>query len=61
MTIARTVLGDISPERMGVTYPHEQVVVGYTGAREDLGTGSTGRRSSSRSATTSGRRCANTG
>ena len=38
MSIARTVLGDISPERMGVTYPHEQVV-GYTGAREDLGDG----------------------
>ena len=39
MSIARTVLGDISPERMDVTYPHEQVVVGYTGAREDLGDG----------------------
>ena len=37
MPIARTVLGDIPPELMGLTYPHEHVVLGYTGAREDLG------------------------
>ena len=37
MAIVRTVLGDISPEEMGITYPHEHIVLGYTGAREDLG------------------------
>ena len=37
MPVARTVLGDIPAEQMGITYPHEHVVVGYAGAREDLG------------------------
>ncbi|MBI2935298.1 MAG: phosphotriesterase, partial [Chloroflexi bacterium] len=37
MAIVRTVLGDIKPEQMGITYPHEHIVLGYTGAREDLG------------------------
>jgi phosphotriesterase-related protein len=37
MPTVRTVLGDIPPEQVGITYPHEHVVLGYTGAREDLG------------------------
>lgn len=37
MPVVRTVLGDIKPEQMGITYPHEHIVLGYTGAREDIG------------------------
>ncbi|MBI2935297.1 MAG: hypothetical protein HYY31_00570 [Chloroflexi bacterium] len=37
MPVARTVLGDIPPQQMGITYTHEHIVLGYTGAREDLG------------------------
>ncbi|MBI2936497.1 MAG: hypothetical protein HYY31_06825 [Chloroflexi bacterium] len=37
MPSARTVLGDIPPQQLGITYPHEHVTIGYTGARQSLG------------------------
>ncbi|MBI2935730.1 MAG: hypothetical protein HYY31_02815 [Chloroflexi bacterium] len=37
MPVARTVMGDIPPQQLGITYSHEHIVLGYTGAREDLG------------------------
>ena len=37
MAVLRTVMGDIPAEKMGITYPHEHVVIGYAGARQEMG------------------------
>ena len=37
MATLRTVMGDIPAEKMGITYPHEHVTLGYGGARQELG------------------------
>ncbi|MBI2936496.1 MAG: hypothetical protein HYY31_06820 [Chloroflexi bacterium] len=37
MAIVRTVLGDIPPQQLGITYVHEHIVLGYNNAREDMG------------------------
>lgn len=37
MPSARTVLGDISVEKLGITFPHEHVVLTWGASRSDLG------------------------
>ena len=37
MAVLRTVLGDVPAEKMGITYPHEHVCIGYAGARQEMG------------------------
>ena len=37
MATLRTVMGDIPADKMGITYPHEHVTLGYGGARQELG------------------------
>lgn len=37
MANARTVLGDISPSQMGITLPHEHLLLGWGAAERDLG------------------------
>ena len=37
MAILRTVLGDIPADQMGITYAHQYVVIGYAGARQEMG------------------------
>ena len=37
MPILRTVLGDIPADQMGLTYAHQYIVIGYAGARQEMG------------------------
>ncbi|MBI2936317.1 MAG: hypothetical protein HYY31_05880 [Chloroflexi bacterium] len=37
MPVARTVLGDIPPEKLGITFTHEHVTFSWGSARRDLG------------------------
>ena len=37
MPVLRTVMGDIPADQMGITYAHQYMVIGYAGARQEMG------------------------